>query len=54
MRVAGPPADAPAYPPISDHLGLNFFRPDETQTKRSATKDLSVLKAHYLETPRRE
>ncbi|HEY0342632.1 MAG TPA: glycoside hydrolase family 15 protein, partial [Steroidobacteraceae bacterium] len=32
------------------HLGLNFFRPDETQKKRSAAKDLSVLKAHFVET----
>lgn len=32
------------------HLGLNFFRPDETQKKRSAAKDLAVLKAHFIET----
>ena len=32
------------------HLGLNFFRPDETQKLRSAAKDLSVLKAHFIET----
>lgn len=32
------------------HVGLTFFRPDETQTLRSAARDLSVLKAHYIET----
>lgn len=37
-------------PGVRYHLGLNFFRPDETQKKRSAAGDLSVLKAHYIET----
>jgi GH15 family glucan-1,4-alpha-glucosidase len=37
-------------PGVRYHLGLNFFRPDETQKRRSAAGDLSVLKAHYLET----
>ena len=37
-------------PGVRYHLGLNFFRPDETQKRRSATKDLSVLKAHFIET----
>jgi GH15 family glucan-1,4-alpha-glucosidase len=37
-------------PGVRYHLGLNFFRPDETEKRRSAAKDLSVLKAHFIET----
>ena len=32
------------------HLGLQFFRPDETQKSRSAKRDIAAMKAHYLET----
>lgn len=32
------------------HLGLQFFRPDETQKPRSAKQDIAAMKAHYLET----
>ena len=34
------------------HVGLTFFRPDETRTGRSAAKDLKQLRAHYNETKR--
>ncbi|MGH8323096.1 MAG: glycoside hydrolase family 15 protein, partial [Steroidobacteraceae bacterium] len=37
-------------PGVRYHMGLQFFRPEETQSLRSAAKDLSALKAHYLET----
>ena len=37
-------------PGVRYHLGLTFFRPDETQKLRSAARDLAVLKAHYIET----
>lgn len=32
------------------HLGLQFFRPDETGKSRSAKQDIADMKAHYLET----
>jgi GH15 family glucan-1,4-alpha-glucosidase len=34
------------------HLGLQFFRPDETRKPRSARQDIADMKAHYLETRR--
>jgi len=34
------------------HIGLTFFRPDETQKGRSAAQDLKHLRAHYIETRR--
>jgi GH15 family glucan-1,4-alpha-glucosidase len=39
-------------PGVLLHLGLTFFRPDESAKPRSAAKDLAELKAHYLETRR--
>ena len=39
-------------PGVRYHLGLNFFLPGETQVLRSASKDLSVLKTHFVETER--
>ena len=37
---------------VQFHVGLTFFRPDETQTGRGAAKDLRHLRAHYIETKR--
>jgi GH15 family glucan-1,4-alpha-glucosidase len=34
------------------HLGLTFFRPENIPAARTARRDLSELKAHYLETRR--
>ena len=39
-------------PGVRYHLGLQFFRPDESLKPRSAKEDIATMKAHYLETQR--